>query len=248
MAKRKKSSKPSIKSHSWRLCPAGQHWVSAHPLSVPISQKNPDGKTTRGPFCRTNPSHKDQIYDDEITAISHKHFGRLKKLPTPNKLGRKNGNNYDRAIAGWTKYWNDVFKPKDPLDSNFVKAMISSESDFVEAAKVLASKGNWARGLMQVTDETLSILSDEKGEIKDHLVNVNQNSAHDPNLNICAGIRWLFHKKALLEHRLKRNATWEEAAMEYKAYTGPLKRGDKSALKQRDKLRTRYKRLTDEKK
>jgi hypothetical protein len=247
MAKQQKRKKLATKSHSWRLCPSGEHWVSEHQLTVPASKKNPDGKTSRGPFCRVNPSHKDQIYHDEISEIARKHFGRLKKLPDANRLGRKNGNDYDQLIAGWVKYWNEVLKPKDPLESNFVKALISSESDFDETAKILASPGNWARGLMQITDETIRILKDEKGEVGDHLININQNSAHDPNLNICAGVRWLFHKKSLLEHKLKRAATWEEAAMEYKAYTGPLKRNDKSAIKQREKLRTRYRKLKHEK-
>ncbi len=233
------------KSHPWRVCPAGQHWVMAHPLTVPMSTKNPDGKTTRGPLCRTNPSRKDQIYADEILKISEKYFGRLKKLPTKNSLGRKNGNAYDRIIAGWVKYWNDILRPKEKLDADFIKALISSESDFREKEKVLASKSNWARGLMQVTDETLVILKDERGELQNHLINIDQKEIYDPSLNICAGVRWLFHKKKLLKHRLKRSATWEEAAMEYKAYTNLIKRGDKSALKQRDKLRDRYRRLLD---
>jgi hypothetical protein len=234
------------KNHPWRICPGGQHWVNVHTLTVPVSKKNPDGKTTRGPFCRNNPSHKDQIYEDEILQIVKKHFGRLKKLPNENNLGRKNGNNYDRIIAGWVKYWNEILNPEKKLDSNFVKALISSESDFREQEKALASKGNWARGLMQVTDETLAILKDEKGELRDHLINIDQKDIYDPALNICAGVRWLFHKKKLLEHKLKKSVTWEEAAMEYKGYTNLIKRGDKSALRQREKLRNRYRELLNE--
>lgn len=241
---KQKPLKPKI--HPWRICPGGQHWVVAHPLTVPVSEKNPDGKTTRGPFCRNNPSGKDQIYEEEILKIAEKYFGQLKKLPAGNNLGRKNGNDYDRIIAGWVKYWNYVLSPDKELDSNFVKALISSESDFREKEKALASKGNWARGLMQVTDETLAILKNEKGELRDHLINIDQKDIDNPNLNICAGVRWLFHKKKLLEHKLKRPATWEEAAMEYKAYTNLLKRGDKSALKQRQKLRDRYGKLMNE--
>jgi len=230
--------------HPWRLCPHGKHWVSTHPLHTAPSKLHPEGvTTTRHGHCANNPSKKDQLYPDEIHEMADDHFGRLKKLPTPDKLDSDYGNEYDRLIAGWTKYWNEVLSPVNPLDLNLVKALISTESDFKKTEKTLASKGNWARGLMQITDKTIIILKDEKGELRDFLINLDQNKAFDPNLNICAGIRWLFHKKQLLEHKLKRNATWEEAAMEYKSYTEKLKRGEKSAIKQRDKFLKRYQRL-----
>lgn len=225
------------------MCPVGKHWVISHSLHVPVSEKNPSGLTIRDGHCRLNRSKKDQIYSDELQKIAQEHFGRLRKLPTPDKLDRPNGNEYDRIIAGWTKYWNEILKPKVSLDPNFVKALIRTESDFKEKDTALASKGNWARGLMQVTDETIGILKNEKGELKDFLVNLDQNEAFDPNLNIAAGIRWLFHKKHLLESRLKRPVSWEEAAMEYKAYTRDLKKGDKKAIKQRDKFLEIYERL-----
>ncbi len=231
------------KIHPWRMCPLGKYWVTTHPLRVKASKKNPDGITTRHGHCRTNPSRKDQLYPDEIHEMANSHFGRLKKLPTPDKLGSSFGNHYDKIIAGWTKYWNDVLNPQELLDPNLVKALISTESDFSPKRKVLASKRNWARGLMQVTDETIKILKDETGELKNFLINLDENKAYDPNLNICAGIRWLFHKKKLLEYKLKRSVTWEEAAMEYKSYTEKIKRGEKSAIKQRDKFLERYRRL-----
>lgn len=239
----KKNVKQKKKSHPWRICPPGEHWVSDHPLRVPISEKNPTGVTIRDGHCRTNRSRKDQIYPEEVQQIANKRFGRVKKLPTPDKLNRRNGNAYDKIIAGWTKYWNDILKPKVPLDPNLVKALIRTESDFEEKAKVLASKGNWARGLMQITDETIEILKNESGELRDFLINIDQGEAFDPNLNICSGVRWLFHKKYLLEHRLKRTASWEEAAMEYKSYTIGLQKGEKSAINQRDKFIKIYKRL-----
>lgn len=45
------------KTHPWRLCPVGEHWVRTHPLTVPPSAKNPDGDmTTRHGHCAGNPS------------------------------------------------------------------------------------------------------------------------------------------------------------------------------------------------
>ncbi len=243
MAAIKKTVSQKKKSHSWRMCPQGEHWVSDHPLRVPISEKNPSGITIRDGHCHGNRSKKDQIYPDEIHKISEKYFGRVKKLPTPDKLDRPNGNDYDKIIAGWTKYWNEILEPKISLDPNLVKTLIRTESDFKEKSKVLARKGNWAHGLMQVTDETIEILKNEKGELKDFLINIDQKEAVEPNLNICAGIRWLFHKKYLLENKLKRNVSWEEAAMEYKSYTTGLKKGEKNAIEQRDKFLEIYKRL-----
>lgn len=185
----------------------------------------------------------DQLYPDEIIEIANRHFGRLKDLPTGNRLGSPNENKYDLLIAGWTKYWNDVFGPATPLDPNLVKALISTESDFGKTRKALAGKKNWARGLMQITDETIKTLKDEKGELRDHLINIDQNKADDPNLNICAGIRWLFQKKRLLEAKLNREASWEEAVMEYKSYTQKLRRKEKSAVQQWNKFLDRYERL-----
>ena len=46
------------KLHPWRMCPIGQHWVSDHPLKVPISEKNPAGMTIRDGHCHGNPSKK----------------------------------------------------------------------------------------------------------------------------------------------------------------------------------------------
>ncbi len=224
----------------------GQHWVSTHPVHVPVSAKNPTGVTIRDGHCRTNPSGKDQLYADEIMKVAAEHFHKVKRLPAPNALGSKHGNDFDQLIAGWTQYWNEVIDPSTPLDPNLVKALISTESDFKISAKALASKGNWARGLMQITDKTLEILKDEKGELKNFLVNVDQGDAHDPNLNISAGVRWLFHKKALLEKRKKRVVSWEEAVMDYKGYTKDLKNKNKSATTQWNKFLKRFKVLNEE--
>ena len=43
-----------------------------------------------------------------------------------------------------------------------------------------------------------------------------KNDLNDPVVNICAGVRWLFRKKEIASVvRLKRAATWVEAAEEY---------------------------------
>ena len=64
----------------------------------------------------------------------------------------------------------------------------------------------------------------------------------DPNANLFAGIRWLFHKKYLASHRLKREATWVEAIAEYKgllSQLGKVEKADRIMIN----LESYYKRL-----
>ncbi len=204
--------------HSWRLCPAGEHWVRTHSLRTPPSENSPvGGLTTRHGHCAHNPTGKDQLYPGEIQEIAEQYFSNVKEKPCPIDLGFINkGDQWDEFIAGWTKYWNDVFKPKNPLNPNIVKALIASESGF--NPKMLADKknSNSARGLMQILNSTRKNLGNEKGELRDHFLTVTKNELNDPNINICAGIRWLFQKQILASSYLGREASWEEAVMNYK--------------------------------
>lgn len=223
-----------ISLHPWRLCPAGEHWVREHSMKIPPSKKNPaGGVTVRRGHCAANPTGKDQLYPDEIREIAERNFSKVKKKPCSSDLGFKNrGNQYDNFISGWTKYWNDIFKPKIPLNPNVVKALIASESGF--RPEMLADKenSNSARGLMQLLNSTRKNLGDEKGELQDHFLTITKNELNDPNINICAGIRWLFQKQILASSYLGREASWEEAIMNYK---GKLKSkpGDPETLKQK---------------
>ena len=69
---------------------------------------------------------------------------------------------------------------------------------------------------MQLTNSTRRILGDEKGELKDHFVTATKSELNVPDINICCGVRWLFHKRSIASKKLKRDATWEEAVFEYK--------------------------------
>jgi membrane-bound lytic murein transglycosylase MltF len=138
-----------------------------------------------------------------------------------------------------------MLQAKDPLDPDLVKALVATESSFNADAKVRAGKkAGWARGLMQVTDATLRTLKDEDGELRDHLVNINQTDMTDPNANLAAGIRWLFRKKETASSKLGREATWEEAIADYKSYLKDMKKG-KTPRSIRD-LREFYGRLKSE--
>ena len=216
---KKKQVKPK-NTHAWRLCPPGEHWRRTHPLRIPPSKKNPaGGVTTRHGHCVLNPTGKDQLYPDEIQEMTEQNFSKVKERPCPIDMGfvgKNNGNQYDDLIAGWTKYWNDVLKPETPLDPDIVKALIATESGF--RPEILADKKdkNSARGLMQITNDTRKILGDEKGELKDHYLTLTREDLNNPSNNICAGIRWLFRKRAIASSLLKRTATWEESVAEFK--------------------------------
>lgn len=221
--------------HPWRLCPAGEHWVMTHPMRVPPSKSHPTGSiTTRRGHCAKNPTGKDQLYPDEISEITQQSFKDLKIKPCPSDLGFKiKGTQFDDLIAGWTKYWNEVLKPKEPLNPNIVKALIASESGFNPEMLANKKNSNSARGLMQILNSTRKTLGDEKGELQDHFLTVTKNELNDPSVNICAGIRWLFQKQKLASSYLSREASWQEAIMNYK---GKLKSktGDAEAAKQKN--------------
>jgi len=190
-------------AHEWRPCPLGRHWVRTYPRHLK------SGKITIvDGHCCDNRSKKDQIYSDELNLIADTFFDKLSGLPKSSSEWFPNSNKFDKYILGWCKYWNEIFNPETPLDADLIKALIASESSF---------KGQgYARGLMQITDATQKILCDEKGELSDHLINVNQKDLTNPNLNIAAGIRWLFRKKEIASSKLKREATWMETIMSYK--------------------------------
>lgn len=132
-----------------------------------------------------------------------------------------NAEKYDVLILGWVQYWNDIFQLEEPLDPKLIKALMASESSFRENPPppvAVKNPKNLAKGLLQVTHETLKVLNDPKGELKNYLLKINSKELLIPSVNICASVRWLFHKKKLASNRLKREATWMEAIAEYKSY------------------------------
>ncbi len=227
------SSQAEEKVHPWRTCPIGQHWRRTHPVHVPSSEKNPKGITTRIVGCCKNPQRKnkrvvkDVIHPEEIHRIAKDYFSGLTGSPAGGKLKQyEDADKYDDLIRGWTKYWNEIFKPEVLLDPDVVKALIASESRFKSNPKpVSAGKAGKAHGLIQLTDEAIQALSNPNGELKDHLVMIKEVDILDPNVTLCAGIRWLFQKRKLTTYLLGREATWEETIANYKAYLNDMLSG-----------------------
>ena len=55
-------------------------------------------------------------------------------------------------------------------------------------------------------------------KVKDHLVDVHGEDLMEPTVNICVGIRWLFHKRKLAEAKLGGDVSWDETVIFYKGY------------------------------
>lgn len=243
------------KSHPWRICPIGQHWVVTHPLTVPATEERPTYITTRDGHCADNPerqkgkSVKDYLTANEMTLIAQTYFDGLVGPPMAGMLSEfKNADQYDSLIRGWTRYWNEVFKPSEQLDADLVKALIGSESGFNLNPKVQTTKSaGQVHGLIQLTEQAIVALGDAKGELRNHYVKINTIDTKDPNLSIGAGIRWLFQKKYLASHNLKREASWEEAIAEYKSYLTDIRTGKNPNPTGMRVLRQLYGRLKNEK-
>ncbi len=248
-AKKKSEGEKKSKSHPWRQCPIGEHWVVTHQMKVPVSNKNPDGLANRKEHCALNPKRNRKVISDfiepaELDYIAEKYFETLKGPPTEDNLGFENGTKYDHFIRGWTKYWNDIFSPSVPLDPNLVKALIGSESSFnTNPTAQIAGVAGKARGLIQLTDQAVKALSVPNNEIKDYYVKISTEDTANPNRSIAAGIRWLFHKKRLASGKLKREATWEEGIAEYKAYSKEMIAGKHMSEKGMIVIYDLYKRL-----
>jgi len=210
------------KAHDWRRCYIGKHFVREHVIHTPSSSVHPNGiVTTIQDHCADNASHKDELSFDEMQYISKKYFSTLSGLPMAGALTKifPKADDYDLEIRGWTQYWNDIFKLDDPLDPDFVKALIGTESSF-DIKPIGTSK---AFGLMQLLPETFEILRNVKGELKNYLVCISHDQYLDASANICSGVRWLFQKKKLADSKLKRISTWEEVIIDYKGYWDEIK-------------------------
>lgn len=208
--------KPKTNKHPWRKCPLGHHWRSSSHVDAHTRRSFNVKERYRKGTCVKNHSGKDTLYDDEIHLISNSFFSKMKSKISENKLGYKRGNEFNQLIDGWVKYWNDILKPKVPLDPDFVKALIATESSFNPKAKNYAGKrSGYARGLMQVTELTVKYLAGHRKELRNHLLHIEQDDLFDPNINISAGVRWLFRKKQIADAKFK-GASWLETVMLYK--------------------------------
>lgn len=135
-------------------------------------------------------------------------------------------------------YFNKKFNTNPPLETNVIKALIASESDF----KVDPPGNLKATGIAQITPETLKALQDPTGEVKDFIFkNIRKKDLKNPDVAIPMAIGWLSRKKRLAEGRLSRAATADEIILEYMGMLKSKSKLKDSALK---KFRKEYNLLT----
>jgi predicted nucleotidyltransferase len=201
--------KDAIVYSPWRVCPIGQHWVREHPKT--------GNRDTTDPHCRWNKSRHDILKTDEIHLIAQSGiFKNVSIKASPNNLKFPHFKPYfDELINGWCAYWNYTLKAKDPIHPNLVKALLATESGFEVNPK--GGKGDTAIGIGQLMPVTIGYLSQRNKELKDHFIEITKAEALDPNVNICASIRWLFRKYEIANRRKK--VSWLKVLEEYKGIT-----------------------------
>lgn len=184
--------------------------VREHPRRVPVSKKNPSGRTIVDRHLRYI---EGQYLDFGLIDQTFKDYEKKNIIqPGKGKFLLPNADKYDDYIAVWVDYFNKKLNLKFPLDPDMVKALIASESTF----KPEAINKN-ATGLTQITTDTLKILQDLSGESKDFVFkDIRKKDLKDPNVSIAMGTRWLAYKKQYAERILKRQATADEVIQVYK--------------------------------
>lgn len=210
--------------------------VHKHPRRVPPSSKNPEGITIVDQHTRRLPGT--YLDEKEIEEIFQGYERKGLVVPKKGKLtDYKNADDYDEEIAVWTDYFNKKFNANPSLDPDVVKALICSESGF----RLAPEENKTALGIAQITKQTLKVLQDPKGEVKDFIfTKIRQKDLENPKIAIPMAIRWLMWKKDRAGSKLGRAATHEEIILKYKGLLKSKTKWKDSAL---EKYRKSYESL-----
>ena len=192
--------------------------------------------------CRKNNSGKEILTVHEINEMFTRNKDKVTKLPNKSNLGPKNENRYDVLIGLWTEFWNETFQVNIPLDSNWVKALMATESTFDPNCINKKIRANVARGLLQITRKTYKIAIDPKGELKDVLFRVDEKDLFNPDVNVALATRWIFRKREILKSKIGKDPTWEEVMWEYKGIYDQT--DDPQAIEEKRALRNAYDKIT----
>ena len=203
-------------SHPLKICPLGEYFVHGSDVDAHFRAGVSVRRHPRAEHCREYANEMVNILNQaEAEEIAREGFEKsYASIKLANFDFGKEGSKYDLLIYGWVTFWNEVLAPQEPLDANLFKALIASESSF--NPNVGNGSRGGAKGLSQLMPLTIKALQGYRNELKDHFVIIEGKDVFDPNLNISAGVRWLFQKRVTASKRLKRQATWIEAVEDYK--------------------------------
>lgn len=207
--------------------------VHAHPMHVPVTKKNPSGVTIRDQHQKRLPGTYLDL--NEINSIFRDYDRTNIVYPAAGKLPeyKEKSDKFDDQIAVWTNYFNNKFKIVPPLEPNVVKALIASESSFNTSARTIV-----AIGIAQITKDTLKILQNPDGEVKEFIFGkIRQKDLENPDIAIPMGVRWLAWKRERAMSKLGRTPTNEEIILEYKGLLKSKSAYKNSAL---EKYRSAY--------
>ena len=223
--------------HPWRVCPLGSHFVKQH------KRRTKSGVTTVKCHCCKNRSGKEILTVNEINEMFTRNKDKVTQLPNKSSIGHKNENRYDILIGLWTQFWNETFQPDLPLDPNWVKALMATESGFNPDCINKTIKNNVASGLLQITRRTYKIAIDPKGELREVLFRIDEKELFNPDVNVALATRWIFRKREILLSKTGKNPTWEEVMWEYK---GIYNQTDiPRAKREKRALRIAYEKITE---
>lgn len=102
--------------------------VKKHSRRVPVSQKNPTGRTIVDRHLRHIDEH---FLDLKLIEEIFNNYDKSKiAYPQKQKLSLPDEDKYDDYIAVWVDYFNKKLNLKSTLDPDMIKALIASESTF----------------------------------------------------------------------------------------------------------------------
>lgn len=184
------------------MCPPGYHVVRGHER-ICISGT----RTWVDAHIRKNRGSNPQIL--LIENIQHLFWASKKKYSRVGIVHEFPENaELDAVIQFWLDYWKEQgLRFPGGLDPLLIKTIIAIESSFKPQA-ITKVKGSSATGLMQITNETRSVLSGRlrKGyrELKSSYLELSKSDVQDPIAAIAAGTRWLAHKYSMIPKRAEK--------------------------------------------
>ncbi|MDY7091998.1 MAG: DUF4157 domain-containing protein [Acidobacteriota bacterium] len=158
----------------------------------------------------------------------------------------EDANRFDQQIVYWTRYYNQLFDPRDrrgrpnPLDPDLFKALMMEESRFNPEAVNPRSGARGLTGMLRASRQgsfTASGELERGGEgvpqLPAGISGIDDTTFANPAVQIAAGIRWLFHK-------YEGSRDWATAVRNYNGDARTASNGREVRDNYRDRVMRRY--------